>query len=99
MKGYKRYWFTYKDLHLFLFKSRDHFRSNGAPTVAINLKGCEVTPEVNLAQGKFNIKLEVPLENGIGTNSEMWIRCDSVSFGLYLIVKSIFFFLSNFISF
>lgn len=79
LKGYKRYWFTYKDLHLFLFKSREHFRSNGAPAVAINLRGCEVTPEVNLAQGKFNIKLEVPSDDGIGTNSEVWIRCDNVS--------------------
>lgn len=79
LKGYKRYWFTYKDLQLFLFKSRESFRSNDAPAVVINLRGCEVTPEVNLSQGKFNIKLEVPSENGIGANSEMWIRCDNVS--------------------
>lgn len=79
LKGYKRYWFTYKDLHLLLYKSRDDFRSNGVPAVSINLRGCEVTPEVNLAQGKFNIKLEVPTDDGIGANSEMWIRCDSVS--------------------
>lgn len=79
LKGYKRYWFTYKDLHLFLYKSREAFRSNQAPAVAINLRGCEVTPEVNLSQGKFNIKLEVPSDDGIGINSEMWIRCDNVS--------------------
>lgn len=78
LKGYKRYWFTYKDLHLFLFKSRDDARNNGAPSVAINLRGCEVTPEVNLTQGKFHIKLEVPPENGVGANSEVWVRCDNV---------------------
>lgn len=78
LKGYKRYWFTYKDLHLFLFKSRENFRSNEAPAIVINLRGCEVTPEVTLAQGKFNIKLEVPPEDGVGANSEMWIRCDNV---------------------
>uniref|UniRef100_A0A182R680 PH domain-containing protein n=1 Tax=Anopheles funestus TaxID=62324 RepID=A0A182R680_ANOFN len=75
LKGYKRYWFTYKDLHLHLYKSREDSRSNGPPQVTINLRGCEVTPEVNLAQKKFNIKLEVPLEQSI--NSEMWIRCDN----------------------
>uniref|UniRef100_A0A182QH78 PH domain-containing protein n=1 Tax=Anopheles farauti TaxID=69004 RepID=A0A182QH78_9DIPT len=75
LKGYKRYWFTYKDLHLHLYKSREDSRSNSAPQVSINLRGCEVTPEVNLAQKKFNIKLEVPLEQSI--NSEMWIRCDN----------------------
>lgn len=65
-------------MHLFLFKSRDDARSNNPPAVAINLRGCEVTPEVNIAQGKFSIKLEVPPESGIGANSEMWIRCDDV---------------------
>lgn len=79
LKGYKRYWFMYKDLHLLLYKTRDGYRSNEAPAVAINLRGCEVTPEVNLTQGKFNIKLEVPPDDGIGANSEMWVRCDTVS--------------------
>lgn len=69
----------YKDLHLLLYKTRDGYRSNEAPAVAINLRGCEVTPEVNLTQGKFNIKLEVPPDDGIGANSEMWVRCDTVS--------------------
>lgn len=78
LKGYKRYWFAYKDLHLFLYKSKDQFRSNQAPALAINLRGCEVTPEVILAQGKFNIKLEVPPEDGFGANNEMWIRCENV---------------------
>lgn len=79
LKGYKRYWFAYKDLHLFLYKSKDNFRSNQAPALSINLRGCEVTPEVILAQGKFNIKLEVPPEDGFGANNEMWIRCENVS--------------------
>lgn len=79
LKGYKRYWFAYKDLYLYLYKSKDHFRSNQTATIVINLRGCEVTPEVTLAQGKFNIKLEVPPEDGYGANNEMWIRCDNVS--------------------
>lgn len=79
LKGYKRYWFAYKDLYLYLYKTKDQFRSNQSPTIAINLRGCEVTPEVTLAQGRFNIKLEVPPEDGYGANNEMWIRCDNVS--------------------
>lgn len=79
LKGYKRYWFAYKDLHLFLYKSKDSFRSNQAPALTINLRGCEVTPEVILAQAKFNIKLEVPPDDGFGANNEMWIRCENVS--------------------
>lgn len=62
-----------------LYKTRDGYRSNEPPAVAIILRGCEVTPEVNLTQGKFNIKLEVPSDDGIGANNEMWIRCDTVS--------------------
>lgn len=76
-KAYKRYWFTYRDLHLYLYKSREESRSSIPPTVSINLRGCEVTPEVNLAQSKFNIKLEVPPEHGLGSNNEVWIRCDN----------------------
>lgn len=62
---------------MFLYKSREDSRGSVLPAVSINLRGCEVTPEVNLAQGKFHIKLEVPPEHGNGTNSEVWIRCDN----------------------
>lgn len=47
----------------------------GNPTHSINLKGCEVTPDVNISQNKFGIKLEVPSADGM---SEMYIRCDDV---------------------
>lgn len=77
MKGYKRYYFTYKDLHLYLYKSQDDWRNKSAPSVIINLRGCEVTPDVSIANGKFSIKLEVPPEQGNGPNSEVWIKCDS----------------------
>lgn len=62
---------------MYLFKSREESRSSAQPAVSINLRGCEVTPEVNLAQGKFHIKLEVPPEFGHGSNTEVWIRCDN----------------------
>lgn len=77
MKGYKRYYFTYRDLHLYLYKSQDDSRNKSSPSVIINLRGCEVTPDVSIANAKFCIKLEVPPEHGNGPNSEVWIKCDS----------------------
>ncbi|XP_017060064.1 unc-112-related protein [Drosophila ficusphila] len=76
LKGYKRYFFTYRDLHLHLYKSQEESR-RGAPSISINLRGCEVTPDVNLSQGKFAIRLEVPPEGRSGPNSEVWVRCDN----------------------
>lgn len=72
LKGFKRYWFVCKDLHLFAFKTRND--SGTGATHEIPLRGCEVTPDVNLSQDKFGIRLEVPGPDGM---SEMWIRCDS----------------------
>ncbi|XP_017092389.2 unc-112-related protein [Drosophila bipectinata] len=76
LKGYKRYFFAYRDLHLHLYKSQEESR-RGAPTISINLRGCEVTPDVTLAQGKFAIRLEVPPEGRNGPNSEVWVRCEN----------------------
>ncbi|XP_055382016.1 unc-112-related protein [Condylostylus longicornis] len=76
MKGYKRYFFAYRELHLYLYKSAEESRRS-APTHVINLRGCEVTPEVNISQGKFSIKLEVPPTDFNGPNSEVWIRCEN----------------------
>lgn len=74
LKAFKRLWFTCRDLHLTLYKTREDAGQGGEPVQRINLRGCEVTPEVNLAQGKYGIKLEVPSAEGM---TEMWIRCDS----------------------
>lgn len=76
LKAFKRYWFTCRDLHLRLYKSREDANTGTQPIHDINLRGCEVTPEVNLGQGKYGIKLEVASADGM---SEMWIRCDTVS--------------------
>ncbi|XP_075160812.1 unc-112-related protein-like [Haematobia irritans] len=75
LKGYKRYYFTYRDLHLHLYKSAEESR-RAPPTITINLRGCEVTPDIVLSQGKFAIKLEVPPDTN-GPNSEVWIRCEN----------------------
>ncbi|XP_037936190.1 unc-112-related protein-like [Teleopsis dalmanni] len=76
LKGYKRFFFTYRDLHLHLYKSAEESR-RGAPAFTINLRGCEVTPDVNLAQSKFAIRLEVPPDGRSGPNTEVWVRCDN----------------------
>ncbi|XP_066991411.1 unc-112-related protein isoform X2 [Anabrus simplex] len=74
LKAFKRLWFTCRDLHLTLYKSREDAGQGAEPVLRINLRGCEVTPDVNLAQNKYGIKLEVPSAEGM---TEMWIRCDS----------------------
>uniref|UniRef100_A0A8C3AWJ6 FERM domain containing kindlin 2 n=1 Tax=Cyclopterus lumpus TaxID=8103 RepID=A0A8C3AWJ6_CYCLU len=35
--------------------------------------GCEVTPDVNISGQKFNIKLLIPVADGM---NEIWLRCD-----------------------
>ena len=48
----------------------------GVRTLSVSLKGCEVTPEVNIASGKYGIKLAVPSQDGM---SDLWLKCDTVS--------------------
>ncbi|KAH8302955.1 hypothetical protein KR044_012451 [Drosophila immigrans] len=76
LKSSKRYYFTYRDLHLHLYKTQEESRRS-APSITINLRGCEVTPDVHLAQRKFGIRLEVPPEGRNGPNSEFWVRFDN----------------------
>ncbi|KAL7732297.1 hypothetical protein ACLKA6_018523 [Drosophila palustris] len=77
LRGYKRYYFIYRDLHLHLYKNAEDSRRT-APTISINLRGCEITPDVNLSEGKYAIRLEVsPDDNRHGANSEVWVRCEN----------------------
>lgn len=73
MKAYKRLWVTCRELQLRFYKSREDAQ-HSSPMSEFSLRGCEVTPDVNLSQGKFIIKLEVPAADGM---SEMFLRCDS----------------------
>lgn len=45
------------------------------------IAGCEVTPDVNISGQKFNIKLLIPVAEGM---NEIWLRCDNVSSSLGL---------------
>ncbi|KAL1488033.1 hypothetical protein ABEB36_015406 [Hypothenemus hampei] len=73
LKAYKKYWFTCRDLHLYMYKTREDMLHNINCVMNVNLKGCEVTPDVHISQNKYVIKLEVPSAEGM---SEMYIRCD-----------------------
>ncbi|KAG5885355.1 hypothetical protein JTB14_035160 [Gonioctena quinquepunctata] len=74
LKAYKKYWFTCRDLHLYMYKSKGEMMDGQNAVMSQNLKGCEVTPDVNITQNKYVIKLEVPSSDGM---SEMYIRCDN----------------------
>ncbi|XP_015931052.1 unc-112-related protein [Parasteatoda tepidariorum] len=69
LKGFRRFFITLRDTYLNLYKSKDD-----GPALSICLKGCEVTPDVNLSHGKYGIRLEVPNHEGM---TEYWIRCNS----------------------
>ncbi len=72
-KKYKSYYFVLSDTHyLSYYKSRDE--SHGRPIDKINLKGCELVPDVNVAGRKFGIQLRVPTCDGM---TEMSIRCSN----------------------
>ncbi|XP_076312796.1 unc-112-related protein-like [Tachypleus tridentatus] len=68
LKRPKKYKFSFKDTKISIYKS-----DKGAPVMEINLKGCEVTPDVNISQGRYGIRLEAPTQEGM---VDYWIRCN-----------------------
>ena len=44
--------------------------------ISVGLKGCEIAPDVNIAQARYGIRLSVPSQDGM---SELWIKCENVS--------------------
>uniref|UniRef100_A0A915J9Z4 PH domain-containing protein n=1 Tax=Romanomermis culicivorax TaxID=13658 RepID=A0A915J9Z4_ROMCU len=72
LKGWRRAYFTFKDLTIRWFNSRE---DTALPTGnELHLKGVEVSNDVNLSEGKFTIKLLIPSIEGM---TEFWIRCDT----------------------
>ncbi|XP_055494816.1 fermitin family homolog 1 [Leucoraja erinacea] len=72
LKAYKQYYFIFKDTCLSYFKNRD--LSQGEPIEQLNLRGCEVVPDVNIAAQKFGIKLLIPVSDGM---NEIYIKCQN----------------------
>ena len=70
-KKFKSYYFVLTDTHyLSYYKTKED--SNGKPIDKINLKGCELVPDVNVAGRKYGINLRVPSLDGM---TEMSLRC------------------------
>lgn len=77
LKGYKRSYFVLRELQLTAFRHKDDTLGIGghAPFFSLNLKGCEVTPCVNISHRKYAIKLAIPSPDGM---SDLWIKCETV---------------------
>jgi len=74
LKGFKTSYFVCRDMTLLGWKNMKEFQDYGQePHLSIQLKGCEVIPDVNIHQGKYGIKLSVPSSDGM---SDVWLRCD-----------------------
>merc|ERR550539_1012704 len=54
--------------------SAEAARSGGELLFSVQLKGCEVTPALNLTANKFELKLEVPSAEGM---TEMFLKFNS----------------------
>ncbi|KAM8809598.1 fermitin family homolog 1 [Eudromia elegans] len=72
LKSLKQYWFVFKDTSISYFKNKES--GQGEPIEKLNLKGCEVVPDVNVAGKKFGIKLLIPVADGM---NEVYLRCDN----------------------
>lgn len=72
LKGWKRAFFTFRDLYLSWYPSASE--AAGPPLGRFCLKGAEVTPDVNIGQNKYCIKLLVPSAEGM---TEFYLKCDS----------------------
>uniref|UniRef100_A0A452H8N5 PH domain-containing protein n=2 Tax=Gopherus TaxID=38771 RepID=A0A452H8N5_9SAUR len=72
LKAFKQYWFVFKDTSVSYFKNKE--AGHGEPIEKLNLKGCEVVPDVNVAGRKFGIKLLIPVADGM---NEVYLRCDN----------------------
>lgn len=72
LKNFKRYYFVLKETNLKLYKSAED--RNGSPAFIINLKGCDITPDLNVTQNKYGFKIHNYNDDG---TSEYWLRCES----------------------
>ncbi|XP_075818388.1 fermitin family homolog 1 [Microtus pennsylvanicus] len=71
LKAFKQYWFVFKDTSIAYFKNKE--LEQGEPIEKLNIRGCEIAPDVNVAGRKFGIKLLIPVADGM---NEVYLRCD-----------------------
>ncbi|KAM4693553.1 fermitin family homolog 1 [Discoglossus pictus] len=72
LKATKQYWFVFKDTSISYFKNKE--AANGEPIEKLNIRGCEILPDVNVSQSKFGIKLLIPFAEGM---NEICLKCDN----------------------
>ncbi|MFH4979925.1 hypothetical protein AB6A40_006634 [Gnathostoma spinigerum] len=72
LKQTKKSYFVFRDLYLSWYQSS--LNSDVPPQGHVCLKGCEVSPDVSLAQAKYNIKLLIPSAEGM---TELLLKCDT----------------------
>ncbi|KAI3422139.1 hypothetical protein GPALN_012672 [Globodera pallida] len=70
--NFKRAYFTFRDLYLSYYNTAQD--ANGPPLGHYYLKGCEVSQDLSVSQGKFHIKLQVPSSEGM---AELVLKCDT----------------------
>lgn len=63
-KTFKRLFFVFQDSTLTAFRNKDD-RMRDEPAFAIDLRGCDVTPDINVQHGKFGVKLSTPGADGM----------------------------------
>ncbi|XP_041707142.1 fermitin family homolog 3 [Coregonus clupeaformis] len=72
LKGYKQFWFAFNNTSISYYKSKEE--SLKEPIQQMNLKGCEVAPDVSVAGQKFCIRLLIPGAEGM---NEVYLRCEN----------------------
>jgi kindlin 2 len=75
LRGYKRHYFVLKELQLASYRCQEDAHDQLKPSFVVNLKGCEITPDVNIAHHRYGIKLSVPSAEGM---SDLWLKCENV---------------------
>ncbi|XP_022651904.1 unc-112-related protein-like isoform X1 [Varroa jacobsoni] len=73
LKAFQQRFFVFRDTTLSMYKSREAANSNGPAQLVLSLRGAEVAPDVDVAQAKYGVRLEVPSAEGM---TEYWLRCE-----------------------
>ena len=64
---------------IYHLKIRVHTDKMNIMNISMILQGCEVAPDINIANSKYGIHLSVPSADGM---SDLWLKCDSVNIWL-----------------
>lgn len=74
LKNFKRYYFVLKDTELRLYKTIEDRQIS--PAFVINLNGCDITPDLNIAQNKYGFKIH-NYNDPNNQQIEYWLRCET----------------------